>query len=137
MTNSHNQRWQAGFTLVELMIVMAIVGILASIAFPAYQDYVAKAKFSAALAEVSAGKNPINLAMHHGTPPITLADINMQATTSNCAMLLREAGTGLECAIEGGPPTISDKKITLARDDNGVWTCTSDALVQHRGPACD
>ena len=47
---------QKGFTLIELMIVIAIIGILAAIAIPAYQNYIAKSQASGALAEIAGAK---------------------------------------------------------------------------------
>lgn len=55
-----NQIAQKGFTLIELMIVIAIVGILAAIALPAYQDYVVRSKMSEPLAALAEAKTSIS-----------------------------------------------------------------------------
>ncbi len=54
------KRTQQGFTLIELMIVVAIVGILAAIAIPAYQDYIVRSKISEALAAAAPAKTAVS-----------------------------------------------------------------------------
>ena len=65
---------QKGFTLIELMIVVAIIGILAAVALPAYQDYTARAKMSEVVLAATTCKNTISEAADSGLPTTPVAD---------------------------------------------------------------
>ena len=123
---------EGGFTLIELMIVVAIIGILAAVAIPAYQNYVAKSKFSAALAEVSAAKTGYEIKLADGTDLTDIDNLGLSALeTANCKFSLPAAGAGtLQCEIVGGPTSVATKDIVLTRDDAGAWKCDADEISQ-------
>ena len=122
---------EGGFTLIELMIVVAIIGILAAVAIPAYQNYVAKSKFSAALAEVSAVKTGYEIKLADGEALTTIDALGLAATTTaNCEFSIPASGGTLQCDIIGGPTAVNDQSIILTRSETGAWTCAASTVPQ-------
>jgi type IV pilus assembly protein PilA len=93
MKTQHAAR-QQGFTLIELMIVIAIVGILAAIALPAYQDYTVRARMSEAMAKLAEGKTSVSeFYAATGNLPTTLAQAGIAGAESDIGTLIVEQMT--------------------------------------------
>jgi type IV pilus assembly protein PilA len=122
---------QKGFTLIELMIVVAIIAILAAIALPAYQNYVARSQMAAGLADIRGGVTAFEETIQRGsTGNATTDDIGLKSTTPRCAISVTGAysstsGQTIACLVNGNPK-VNGKTITLTRDQSGGWNCTTD-----------
>ncbi|MCE7031180.1 pilin [Lysobacter sp. GX 14042] len=103
---------QKGFTLIELMIVVAIIAILAAIALPAYQDYVAKSKAAASLADLASHKTQFEMDISEGRTPSVTSVGFQAASTGNCATIEVDED-GMTCTINNPGRLGEDATIAL------------------------
>jgi type IV pilus assembly protein PilA len=139
---------QQGFTLIELMIVVAIIGILAAIAIPAYQDYTVRAKVSEGLSLADGAKTavseyyttnnafPLNNTSAGLSPIGSITGNYVNGVTVTSGVIKATFNT----TVPGGAAAAgTGKGITLTPTANGgsiTWACTSDLAQKYLPSSC-
>ena len=134
---------EKGFTLIELMIVIAIIAILVAIALPAYQTYIRKATFSEVINATSPAKSGISTYIQEqGNLTNFLGAGYAQGATGNVASITVEDATGVICATSaaGLNADIASKVVlltpTINAEGNAEWECETNAEQQYSPSFC-
>jgi type IV pilus assembly protein PilA len=113
------KRVQQGFTLIELMIVVAIIGILAAVALPAYQDYTIRAKMSEVILGMSSCRTSITEVYQSGPATVPTdngwgCEVAATQATKYVAQISTEGATGVVTAtITGISTSVNGSVVTL------------------------
>jgi type IV pilus assembly protein PilA len=133
---------QQGFTLIELMIVVAIIGILAAVALPAYNNYTTRAKVSEVVLAASSGRTAIAeyvAATNNATIPVNMVENTAtQYVTSvgnSNAGVITATAANINAAVNGSTITLTP---TIVASDGVItsWACAGNIVAAYRPGSC-
>lgn len=147
---------QNGFSLIELLIVLAIMGVVSSLAIPQYQRYVAKTQVQRVVYEtgvlktaielcILAGKTEIGNAIHQCNPQATGSSIQAgnslngpqdQLGFATVVISLTDNTTITATFGNSAAAILAGNTLTWSRQPGGSWVCTSNVDVQYRAADC-
>lgn len=124
-----------------LMIVVAIIGVLAAVSIPLYQNYVAKSQIMAAISELNGAKPQYELIINNGSASgnadFTVPNMFFSGTQSQVCIYAVNApdNTGnanqaLVCELQNVASVLSGKFVYLNRNTQGTWTCSTSSGVE-------
>ncbi|WP_062060313.1 pilin [Cellvibrio sp. OA-2007] len=151
--------FSAGFTLIELMIVVAIIGILAAVALPSYQTYAAKSQASRVMSESAGLRALVETCINQGALVIGAAAGQCDPGAVGSTLLDGTSQTGATLPVGTGVPQVAiaadgavtivatfgnnatpfftGESLTWARTVDGAWSCSTTIDVVYRPKGCD